>query len=51
MTAGPSREGEQACLDLELLLTNQGFQEGSVCAGEKVVKQWLEDGCAHGSAL
>lgn len=39
-----TREGEQACLDLDLLLTNQAFQEGlCVCAQEKMVRQWLEE--------
>lgn len=39
-----TREGEQACLDLDLLLTNQVFQEGlCVCAQEKMVRQWLEE--------
>lgn len=39
-----TREAEQVCLDLDLLLTNQAFQEGlCVCAQEKIVRQWPED--------
>lgn len=45
-----TREGEQACLDLDLLLTNQAFQEGlCVCPGEN--GKAVAGGGAQGSAL